>query len=44
MASGKVVVSTPEGILGIEAKADIHYLVARKPDDFIKALKWIMVN
>ncbi|NCX95424.1 MAG: glycosyltransferase [Chitinophagia bacterium] len=44
MASGKIVVSTPEGILGIEAKADEHYLPARKPDDFVRAIRWIMMN
>ena len=44
MAAGKVVISTPEGIIGIEAKSDEHYLVARKPEDFVRAIRWCMMN
>ncbi len=44
MAAGKIVISTPEGIIGIEAKSGEHYLVARKPEDFVKAVKWCMMN
>ena len=41
MAAGKVVISTVHGIKGIEAKNGEHYLLANKPEDFVKALKWV---
>lgn len=42
MAAGKIVITTDIGIKGIEAKAGKHYLQARKPEDFLKAIKWCL--
>jgi hypothetical protein len=42
MAAGKVVVTTATGIKGIEAKPGEHYLRAQTPDDFAKAVKWVL--
>ncbi len=44
MAAGKVVISSPEGIKGIEVKSGDHYLVARKPEDYVRAIKWCLMN
>ena len=44
MAAGKVVITTQSGIKGIEAKPGEHYLLARKPEDFEKAIKWCLDN
>lgn len=44
MAAGKIVITTPVGIKGIEAKAGEHYLQARKPEEFAKAVKWCFDN
>ena len=44
MAAGKVVITTPDGITGIEAKAGEHYLMARKPEDFVRLVRWCLLN
>ncbi|MCW3121661.1 MAG: hypothetical protein JWQ38_1153 [Flavipsychrobacter sp.] len=44
MAAGKVVITTSSGIKGIEAKAGVHYLLAKKPEDFERAVKWCLNN
>ncbi len=44
MAAGKVVISTPFGIKGIDATNWQHYLSATTPEDFTKAVKWCMEN
>lgn len=44
MAAGKVVITTSVGIKGIDAKPDEHYLLAKKPEDFEKAVKWCLNN
>ena len=44
MAAGKIVITTPVGIKGIEATAGEHYLLARKPEDFAKSVKWCFEN
>ena len=44
MAAGKVIIATPVAIKGIEAKTGEHYLQARRPQDFAKAIKWCMDN
>jgi glycosyltransferase involved in cell wall biosynthesis len=44
MAAGKVVITTNTGIKGIEARSGEHYMQARKPEDFAKAIKWCMDN
>lgn len=44
MAAGKIVITTPFGIKGIEAKAAEHYLSATSPNDFIRAVKWCLTN
>jgi glycosyltransferase involved in cell wall biosynthesis len=44
MAAGKVVITTTYGIKGIEARPGVHYLLARKPDDFVRAVKWCLNN
>lgn len=44
MAAGKIVISTPSGIRGIEAHNNVHYLLARKPEQFEKAVKWCIDN
>jgi len=44
MAAGKIVITTSTGIKGIEAKPGVHYLQARKPEDFAKAVKWCLDN
>jgi len=44
MAAGKVVITTTYGIKGIEAIPGVHYLLARKPGDFVKAVQWCLDN
>ena len=44
MAAGKIVITTPYGIKGIEARAGEHYLSATTPDDFVRAIQWCMTN
>ncbi len=44
MAAGKIVISTVHGIKGIEAKNGEHYLLANRPEDFVRALKWVSDN
>ena len=44
MAAGKVVITTNTGIKGIEARSGEHYMQARKPEDFARAIKWCMDN
>lgn len=42
MAAGKIVITTPYGIKGIEAQTNKHYLSATSPDDFARAIRWCM--
>ncbi len=44
MAAGKVVITTPKGIKGIEARPGQHYLLASTSDEFVRALSWCMEN
>ncbi len=44
MAAGKVVITTPEGIKGLDARVGDHYLLARKPEEFVKAVKWCLMH
>jgi glycosyltransferase involved in cell wall biosynthesis len=44
MAAGKIVITTSSGIKGIDAKPDEHFLLARKPEEFAKAVKWCLEN
>jgi len=44
MAAKKIVITTSSGIKGIEAKPEEHYLLARKPEDFARAVKWCLDN
>ena len=44
MAVGKVVISTVNGIKGIEAKHGVHYLLANRPEDFLRSIKWCLEN
>lgn len=44
MAAGKLVITTPKGIKGIEAQPDKHFLLARTPEGFAKAIKWTLDN
>jgi len=44
MASGKVVISTHTGMKGIDAKPGEHYLLAGKPDDYVRSIKWCLEN
>lgn len=44
MVRGKIVISTPEGVKGLEAKPETHYLAARKPEDFARAIQWCVNN
>jgi len=44
MAAGKVVITTNTGIKGIEARSGEHYMQARKPEDFARAIKWCIDN
>jgi len=42
MAAGKIVITTSYGIKGIEANPGVHYLLVRKPADFVRAIKWCL--
>jgi glycosyltransferase involved in cell wall biosynthesis len=44
MAAGKIVITTRTGIKGIEAKHGEHYLLANKPEEFARAVKWCFDN
>jgi polysaccharide biosynthesis protein PslH len=44
MVRAKVVISTPEGVKGLEAKANQHYLPARTEEEFAKAIQWCVKN
>jgi len=44
MAAGKVVIATPMGIRGIEARPGEHFQAVHKTEDFIRAIKWVMAN
>lgn len=44
MGAGKIVITTPYGIKGIEAHAGEHYLSATTPEDFVRAVKWCINN
>ena len=44
MAAGKIVISTPIGIRGIEAKAREHFLLANNSSEFARAIKWCIEN
>jgi glycosyltransferase involved in cell wall biosynthesis len=44
MAAGKVVISTPTGIQGIEARDREHFLEAATPKEFAYAVKWCLQN
>ena len=44
MAAGKIVITTPFGIKGIEATSGVHYISATSPKDFINAVKWSLEN
>jgi glycosyltransferase involved in cell wall biosynthesis len=44
MAAGKVVITTSNGIKGIEANPGEHYLLVRKPEEFERAIKWCLEN
>ena len=44
MAAGKIVITTPVGIKGIEANPREHFLLANKPEDFARAIKWCLEN
>ena len=44
MAAGKIVITTLHGIKGIEAKHNEHYLLANRPDDFLRTIKWCLEN
>lgn len=44
MAAGKIVITTPHGIKGIEAHSGEHYLSATTPEDFVRAVKWCLNN
>ena len=42
MAAGKIVITTAHGIKGIEARNGYHYLLANRPEDFLRNIKWCM--
>lgn len=44
MAAGKVVITSGEGIKGIDARVGAHYLLARKPDEYVRAIKWCFMH
>ena len=44
MAAKKVVITTDTGIKGIEARADEHFLLAKKPEEFARAISWCLEN
>ena len=44
MAAGKIIITSPEGIKGIDAKVGDHYLLARNPEDYVRCIKWVIMN
>lgn len=44
MAAGKIVITTSKGIKGIDAKPGEHFLLAKKPEDFARSIKWCLDN
>jgi len=44
MASGCLVITTNEGMEGIDAKKDIHFTEALTPGDFLKGIRWAVDN
>jgi glycosyltransferase involved in cell wall biosynthesis len=44
MAAGKIVITTSSGIKGIDARPDEHFLLAKKPEDFARVIKWCLDN
>ena len=44
MAAGKVVITTVNGIKGIDARNGTHYLLANRPEDFQRTIKWCLDN
>ncbi len=44
MAAGKIVITTLNGIKGIEAKMGVHYLLANRPEEFVTNIKWCLEN
>jgi polysaccharide biosynthesis protein PslH len=44
MAAGKIVITTSKGIKGIDAKPGEHFLLAQKPEDFARSVKWCLDN
>ncbi len=44
MAAGKIVITTANGIKGISANHGVHYLLANRPEDFLRNLKWCLEN
>jgi len=44
MAAGKIVITTTSGAKGIDAKPGEHYLLAKKPEEFTRAIKWCLDN
>jgi glycosyltransferase involved in cell wall biosynthesis len=44
MAAEKIVISTRQGIKGIEARPREHYLQATTPDEFARAVAWCIEN
>ena len=44
MAAGKIVITTSVGIKGIDAHPGEHFLLANKPEDFARSVKWCLEN
>ena len=44
MAAGKVVIATPMGMRGIDARPGEHFQAVHKTEDFIRAIKWALAN
>lgn len=42
MAAGKVVITTKQGIKGIDARSGEHYIAANNSEQFVHAIKWCM--
>jgi len=43
MAAGKIVISTDQGMQGIDAVAGEHYIAANEPKEFAKAINWCRI-
>lgn len=43
MAAGKIVISTDQGMQGIDAVAGEHYISANEPKEFAKAINWCRI-